>query len=72
MQARIRLASSRVLLFSGREGPTSTAGIHQQDVYSRAIEGLVSPGESTCAIDSMGVKIEPPAVAAADKMQFFW
>lgn len=72
MQARIPLGVDFVLLFSGRPEPTPTAVVHQHNVYSRAIEGMVSPGEPEGTIENTYVGIETKTVGAVDKMQFFW
>lgn len=40
----------------------------QQNVCSRTIEGVVSPGRSICAIEAVDVEMESPGVAAVAKV----
>ena len=68
--ARPRLALARVLrlVFRTRQDHLRTQLCLQQNVYSRAIEDVVSPGRSVCAIEAVDVEMESPGVAAVAKV----
>ena len=45
---------------------------HQYNVVAEGLDGVVPPGASTCGIEDTDVAIEPQAMAAVGKIQFFW